>query len=132
MAITAAQTIQYPAVASVSFTYADLTSGTVEDLCQIPAGATVVGGEIIVDTAWDSGTSDTFDIGDGADDDRYTSTIINLQSAGRVALTLTGYKYTETDTVDGTFTAVGTAATAGAARVNIMYVVADRGHEVQG
>ena len=132
MAITAAQSTQYPVVASVSFTYADLTSGTVEDLCQIPAGATVVGGEIIVDTAWDSGTSDTLDIGDGDDDDRYTSTIINLQTATRTALTLTGYKYTETDTIDGTPTSAGTAATAGAARINIMYVVEDRGHEVQG
>ena len=132
MAITAAQSTQYPVVASVSFTYADLTSGTVEDLCQVPAGATVVGGEVIVDTAWDSGTSDTLDVGDGDDDDRYTSTIINLQATGRVALTLTGYKYTESDTIDATPTSVGTAATAGAARINIMYVVEDRGHEVQG
>ena len=132
MAITAAQTTQYPVVAEIEFTYADLTSGTVEDLCQIPAGATVVGGEIIVDTAWDSGTSDTFDIGDGADDDRYTSTIIDLQATGRTALTLTGYQYTETDTIDGTPTSAGTAATAGAARVHIMYVVEGRGHEVQG
>lgn len=132
MTITAAQQVQYPVVASVSFTFADLLTTVVEDLCQIPAGATVVGGEIIVDTAWDSGTSDTFDIGDADDDDRYTSTIINLQSAGRTALTLTGYQYTETDTIIGTPTITGTAATAGAARINIMYVVEDRGHEVQG
>lgn len=132
MTITAAQQVQYPVVASVSFTFEDLLTTVVEDLCQIPAGATVVGGEIIVDTAWDSGTSDTFDIGDADDDDRYTSTIINLQTLGRTALTLTGYQYTETDTIIGTPTITGTAATAGAARINIMYVVEDRGHEVQG
>jgi len=131
MSITKAQTVQYPVVASVSFTYADLTTTVVEDLCQIPAGATVVGGEIIVDTAWDSATSATLDIGDDGDDDRYTGTIINLKTAGRTALTLTGYKYTETDTVDATPTITG-ATTAGAARINIMYVVEGRSHEVQG
>lgn len=131
MTIKAAQSIQYPAVAEVAFTFADLTTTVVEDLCQIPAGATVIGGEIIVDTAWDSGTSASFDIGDADNDDRYTSTIIDLKVAGRTALTLTGYQYTDTDTIIGTPTISG-ATTAGAARIYIQYVVEDRGHEVQG
>ena len=132
MAIKKAQNVQYPVVAKVSFTYAELAEG-VQAIAQLPAGARVVGGQIVVDTAWDTGTSAALDIGDAADDDRYTSTQINLKTAtGRTALTLTGYEYAETTDVIVTAASVGTAATAGEATIEIMYVVDGRGHEVQG
>lgn len=131
MAITKAETVQYPAVASVSFTYADIVTAVADAIAQVPAGATVVGGELIVDTAWDSITSAVMDVGDGDDPNRYTSSAVNLKVAGRTALTLTGYKYTETDDLEAISTIVG-ATTAGAARINVMYTVAGRGHEVQG
>ena len=44
----------------------------------LPANSRVVGGWFRVNAVWDSGTSDDMDIGDGDDDDRYSSTIIPL------------------------------------------------------
>lgn len=131
MSITKAQTTQYPVVVSVAFTYADIVTAVADALAQVPAGATVVGGEVIVDTAWDSVTSAALDVGDGDDPNRYTSSPVNLKSAGRTALTLTGYKYAETDDLEAVSAIVGATA-AGAARINVMYVVEGRGHEVQG
>jgi hypothetical protein len=95
----------------------------------LPANARVVGGEIVVDTAWDA-TTTTLDVGDGADPDRYTAAPVNLQVAARTALTLTGFKYTETDQVDFELVVTGTATT-GQALVRIEYIVEGRAHEVQ-
>lgn len=132
MSITKAQTVQYPSVVSVAFTYADLTTAVVEVLAQVPAGATVIGGEVIVDTAWTTTGTATIKVGDTIDDDEYTASAVNLKAAARTALTLTGYKYAETTNFIATPALADTAADAGAARINIMYVVAGRGHEVQG
>lgn len=100
------------------------TSGAAFVICTLPAGATVVGGEIIVDTASDSATSSNVDIGDSVDDDRYTASPVNLKSAARTALTLTGFKTTAQTDIKAIVTETG-AATTGAFRVLIQYVVDD-------
>lgn len=131
MAIAKAQTVQFPAVAHVLVPFGDVESGVANAVCQIPAGATVIGGEINVVTAYDSATSASLDLGDAVDDDEYTASPVDLTAAGRTALTLTGYKYAETSDISATITLTG-ATTAGVVAITIMYVVDGRGHEVQG
>ncbi len=129
MAITVADEVQYPVVASVSIAVGDIAGGSTYAIANVPVGATVVGGELIVDTAWDA-TATSINIGDGGSATRYGSAE-NLQALGRTALDLTGFEYTETDTIDIAVTQTGTPST-GAARINVMYIVDARGHEVMG
>lgn len=131
MSITKAQVVQYPAVASVVVPFGDVETGVANAVCQVPAGSIVVGGEVVVTTAYDSATSAALDLGDGGDPNRYTSSPVDIKAAGLTALTLTGYDYTETDDVEATITLTGATA-AGSVTINVMYVVAGRGHEVQG
>lgn len=121
---------QYPLVAYQEFVLADFVSGTAAPAVKLPAGAIVIGGEIVITTAFNAGTTNTIDVGDGGDDDRYTSTIITASSLGRTALTLTGYQYTTADTIDLLATLSGTAATTGAGYLMVMYIVEGRTNEV--
>lgn len=125
---------QYPLSAEITFTFADgiaAPADGLQDLMKLPTGARVVGGEIVVETAWNAGTSAVVDIGDVTDVNRYASAV-NLQAAGRTALLLDGFKTTETERdVDIIPTIVGTAATQGQAYVRVQYVIEDRAHEVQ-
>ena len=122
---------QYPLVTWVDVAYGDLTTAVAAALADVPAGATVVGGAIIVDTVWNSATSDVADIGDGDDPNRYTASPVDLTALGRTALTLTGYKYASGDTIDITWTGTGAAPTTGAARVEIEYLLEGRANETQ-
>lgn len=118
---------------TLSFDTLSSDAAVAEAVIDLPANAIVVGGELIVDTAFDSTTSDVLDIGDGVDDDEYTSSQIDLQTAGRTALTLTGYKYTTPDTIDVEWTAGSTGtATAGSARLIVQYIVDGRAAFSQG
>ena len=54
-------------------TLADDT-GVVEAAVSVPAGATVVGGNVVVRTPFDSTTSDALAVGDADDPNRYTAT----------------------------------------------------------
>ena len=131
MAITKNGGRQYPLVAEVDFTFADLATGVVYPAIDIPANAVVVGGELVVTTAFNSGTSAVIEAGDGVVADRYLPTPVDLKTAGRTALTLTGYRYTAPDTIDVMATLAGTAATAGAGTLRVQYVIKDRAQEVQ-
>lgn len=123
--------VQYPsvAVAVIEVGVTDYTSAAAFALAGVPAGAYVVGGHINVVTAWDSATSAVLDVGDGVDADEYTTTPVDLKTAGITALDVTGYVYALGDTIDGVVTEVG-APTVGKAVVSLEYLVPDRGHEV--
>lgn len=131
MAITFDSSRQYPLVAKVTFTYADLTSATDIEVVKLPSGARVVGGQVGITTAFNSATSDTLDAGDGTTQDRYASNI-DAQALGVTALTL---GQTAHATGEGSVylnnTQVGTAATAGAGFIEVWYVIDGRGNEVQ-
>lgn len=129
MAITKDVNRQEVIAAKVTLTFATLASdaAVAEGIIQVPEGAIVVGGYINVKTAFDSTTSDVIDIGDGADDDRYTATPVDLTSLGVTALDVTGYQYTAQDNIDVEWTAGSTGtATAGEAEVVVQYIVAGR------
>lgn len=124
---------QYALVASQAFTLAELTSGTAVPLVKLPAGARVLGGMCVITTAFNSGTSDAMIIGDDGDTDRYAAVTAGsgaLSANLYKAITPTGYKYTAPNTVDLTWTGVGTAATTGAGTLYVMYVVDGRANEV--
>ena len=131
MSITVDSGRQDLLVADVDFTYADFTSGSPAAAIEVPAGAVVVGGFIVIDTAFDSATSDTIIVGDGGDDNRYANAV-NGASAALTALTITGYEYTETDNIDIQWTGVGAAPSAGAGRLVVHYYVDGRAAQNQG
>jgi len=130
MAITKDAGRQTTLVAVVDFTFATLTSGSAEGAVDLPNGAVVTGGQLVVDTAFNSGTSDTISVGDGVTAARYESAQ-SVASTGAYPLTVTGYEYTAADAVDITLTSVGAAATAGAGRLVVEYYVEGRANEVQ-
>ena len=113
--------------AYVDISYADApTTATVYAALGLPVNAIVVGGDFVVTTAWNTGTTATVDIGDVTTGDRYANDV-NLKTAARTALTLTGFTVTSTQPfINFTPTLVGTAATAGAARLRVDYIVKGR------
>lgn len=126
MAITLQSSRQKSAWATVDFAYTDLTSGSAATAIKLPVGAVVVGGAVVVKTAFNSGTSDALVVGDGTTADRYKSSY-SIQSAARTALVPTGYiVLSTTREIKVTWTAVGTAASAGAARLEVEYIVPAR------
>ena len=131
MAITLDSDRQYALVAIVDFTFADFTSGVATNAIQLPSDAVVTGGSFVIDTAFDSGTSDTFLIGDTADADEYGSAI-DGQAVAATALVPTGVELTAGGYVTLTNTMVGTAVTAGAGRLIVEYVRDGRSNENQG
>jgi hypothetical protein len=121
---------QYPLFAEVAFNYTQLADTAVAvPAIKLPYGAQVVGGSVIVDTAFDTGTSAVLDVGDSTTANRYANDV-NLKSAARTALTITGY-VSDGAEIQITPVLVGTAATAGAGRVVVEYVISGRAHEVQ-
>lgn len=110
----------------LTFLFSDLTSGTGVAALRLPPGAVVTGGSVVVQTAWDSGTSATVKVGDEDDDDRYTSSAIDLTTTGRTALTLTGHMHNTPQDLLLELTEVGAAATAGEAYIEVEIVMDGR------
>lgn len=123
---------QWPLVAVIPWTYDKLPATAIaEAIANLPGGSVVIGGEIMVDVGTDFGTSCVLDVGDDADPNRYTSSAVDLQTPGRTALTLTGYKMLVTDDLIATPTIVGAAATVGSGRIIVQYVKEGRSNEVR-
>lgn len=119
--------------AYVEFTFAAIpTTATAYPALDLPVGAIVVGGDLTVTTAWDTGTTATLAIGDATVSNRYLAAT-DLKTAARTALVPTGFTHTSVDNVLKGLTAlVGTAATAGAARLRVDYIVKGRTAFSQG
>lgn len=124
---------QSPVEAWVDFTFADVpTTANVYDMIDLPPGAIVVDGDLVVTTAWNTATTATLSLGDASAATRYGATL-DLKTAGRTALSLTGFTHTATEkAVRGTTAFAGTAATAGAARLRVAYIVKGRAEFTQG
>jgi len=126
MAITLQSGRQRSAWATVDFSYTDIATGVAAAAIKLPVGAVVVGGAVVVKTAFNSGTSDVIVVGDATTADRYKAST-SIASAGRLALVPTGYAVLSTTReIKVTWTAVGTAASAGAARLEVEYIVPAR------
>jgi hypothetical protein len=118
---------QYVLAATQTINFGDLVNGSAEVVLDVRPGARVIGGFLLVDTVW-NGTTPTLDLGDGVDPDRYTATPIALDALGLTALDVTGYKYVESDTIDGTLVVTGTP-TQGSATLVIEYLLDGRVNE---
>jgi hypothetical protein len=120
---------QYPLVAYVDVSYADLAAG-VNPAIELPGDAIVIGGDIVVTQVFNS-TTNLLDIGDGGSANRYANDI-DLKVAARTALTITGFVYSATDMLDFTYASTGAAAGQGSFRVTVHYIRKGRGNENQG
>lgn len=120
-------------MAHLNIGYADPTTyGNAENAFDLPGNAIVLGGDVVVKTPWNSATTATLKLGDAVDDDRYTASPIDLKTAGRTALTLSGYTHTVAEALKATIAQTGAGATAGAARITISYYVEGRSAFTQG
>jgi hypothetical protein len=108
--------------AMLGFTFADITaSGVAENAIEVPEGAIVVGGDIVVLTAWNTTGTATLSLGDAGSATRYANAV-NLKAAARTALTLTGYKHSVTEWLKALVTTADLNANAGEARITLHYV----------
>ena len=131
MALSRKSSRQGAIEAIIDIGFADPTAyGTAENAFSLPQNAIVVGGDLTVVTAWNSATSAALSLGDVGSATRYLSAV-DLKTAARTALTLTGYKHTVAEFLKALLVQVG-AATAGAARLRIAYVVQGRDTFNQG
>ena len=126
MPITKNASRQSPLAAMVDFTYADLTNGVALDAIGLPQGAVVTAGRLVIDTAFNSATTDVIDIGDAVSATRYAASV-NAKTVGATALTLPAFLTTGlTPNVTLKWTGTGAAPTAGAGRLILEYIVKDR------
>ena len=117
------------AVANTSGVVTALSAASVvADVIKLPSAATLVGGEVVVETVSnDTGTA-TIAVGDSASATRYLSAT-NIKAAARTALTLTGYRGQGED-IRITLANANGNATTGKVTVRVQYVVANRANEV--
>lgn len=99
------------------------------DIIQLPPNATLVGGEIVVETAAVGPTVSTIQIGDANLASRY-SAAVSMLAAARTALTLTGYRGVGENLRMSIINTVA-VATAGKVTVRALYTVQFRMSEAQ-
>lgn len=126
-------TRQFPVVAYLEFTFADVPDAAAINAVALPVGSIVTAIELFVTTTFAGGTTHDLDIGDATDGDEYTPTVSELDgAAGRPANppVTTGFQ-TTLDEPDITFTPVHTGGnpTSGAARFWVEYITEGRFHE---
>ena len=124
-------------VANADFTFSDVTpSGVYQAAVDLPAGAIVTSGGLSISTAFNSGTSDTFSIGDKEGSAAAAGTAYAAAAAraagGSNPIVPTGKKYTVPSTVGVLWTGVGAAPTAGVGRLTVHYFVDGRANFSQG
>lgn len=95
----------------------------------LPYGARIIGGDVVVATVFNAGTTMVLDVGDKIVANRYANDV-DLKAAARTALTVTGY------TSDGgevfvTPVIVGAVPTTGKLTLSISYVIEGRAGHVQ-
>lgn len=117
-------------VAEQEFTYADIVNGTLALEVALPAGAIILGGGVLVQTAFNPGTSALLDVGDSATADRYKADV-NLAAAAYTAFTGVGYYNQAGRNVTLTAAVVGALPTAGKGRIIVTYAQAGVATETQ-
>lgn len=131
---------QVPLVATFEWNFDDTmanSAGTVtgfeasdaKDVLQLPPGAIVVGGELVVDTLFNATGAATVSVGDSGSATRYLGAT-TLKTAARTALVPTGYKNVSGLAVRLTFSFADLDATQGKARVNVSYIIDGRADQV--
>lgn len=117
--------------AILDINFADPSYGVSENAIEVPANAIVIGGDVVVITPFNSATTATLTLGDATVATRYANAV-DLKTAGRTALTLTGYKHASIEQLKSLIEQTGAAATAGQARITLNYLVDGRVCTTQG
>lgn len=131
MAITKDTGRQWPLVAVVDIAFGDTpTTATFYEAADLPGNARVVGGALIVKTAWATATTALFAVGDSGAADRYLSST-TLSAAGTTRFDFNSDDGSAPLDVGVTYTETGSAATAGSAQLVIQYVIDGKANEVQ-
>ena len=138
--VNAARGGQYPLVATFVLNSGDTvvnTSGAtvrgdatgVYDAILLPAGATVIGGELVVNTVFNDTTTPTVAVGDSGSAARYLAAT-SIEAAARTALTLTGFDGSG-ENIRITVAAGTGDSTSGKFTLRVTYVMAGRQNESQ-
>ena len=122
---------QYPLLAVAELSFEDLPSGEATELFELPHGAVVIGGDIVVTQVANTTGTDTISIGDEDTATRYANAV-DFKSAARTALTITGYKTSGKLPIAVTRTAADGDANQGSVRITVQYMALDRANENQG
>ena len=138
----AARTAQYPLVAEFTFNVLDTmvnTSGTLDgfatvathifDVINLPPYATVVGGEVVTESAITGSTAYNVSVGDSVSATRYLG-VTDKTTAARTALVPTGFVGAG-ENIRLTVTPTVAESTGGTITLRVMYVIRGRGNEVQ-
>lgn len=140
--IRASRTAQYPLVATFTFNFSDtaddltgveksfnVTGSPKFRVISLPPNAIVVGGNVAVETAYNTTSTATVSLGDADSANRYASAV-NIKTAAITALTLPAFRTSGND-LELTVALADAAATQGKVTVHVMYLIADRANEVQ-
>lgn len=121
MAITKNFNRQCVNVAYVDINLADVTSGVDVAAISLPPNAIVLSGVLTTTEAWNSTTSDVFDVGDAGSQLRYLNDG-NIRALGAmVALVPTGYTHPGGD-LTVRWTSGGGSPTTGKLRLTVQYI----------
>ena len=137
------RTLQYPLVAEFTFNVADTMVATdgvervigaagaaqIFDVVGLPPLASVIGGEVVVETASNDASTATVKVGDSVSDARYLAAT-SIKTPGRTALAPTGYRGNGED-IRITLANAGGGATAGTVTVRVQYTIQNRSNEIQ-
>lgn len=137
MAINKISGRQEVIAATADFAFGDVIDDTYMPAVDVPAGAIVVGGHLAITTLFNSATDDKFSIGDkvgsaAATKDTYAALSADVTAVGAIAIVPTGKKYSAPSTVGLVWNGTGTAPTAGAGRLTVLYIVDGRSTFSQG
>lgn len=132
MSITQNDSRQAPLWAFVDINLADFAGGAVQDAIELPAGAIVVGGFVQPITSFNAATTATIKVGDSVDDDRYSSTPVDVKALTPVQLNVTGYEMPAQGKVKVTYASTGAAASTGKCRLFLAYIRSNRTQSTQG
>jgi len=143
--LKASRTAQWPLLQEFTFNFddtaVDSVAGTTKtfgstfgqslvfEAMPLPPNAVVIGGEVVVETAYAGSTAATLSVGDSGSATRYANAV-DLKTAARTALTLTGFRGAGENLRLAVNTTVANAA-AGKATVRVLYVIQNRTNEVQ-
>lgn len=121
---------QEPLFAEITIAAANIVdNGVAVKAINLPYGAQIIGGAVVVDAAFNPGTSMTLDVGDPITANRYLDNV-DLKTAARTPLVPTGY-VSDGQEIYVTPAIVGAAPTAGSLRVTVQYVIKGRAGAVQ-
>ena len=127
--------LQFPCVATAEITPATAKGdwAAVRKLLTIPDDALLISGYLHVITAFDDSSTLTIDLGHAVDPNLFTTTPVDLKTAGVTALAAAGVggvMYGQPSEVQATFAAAGGDSEIGKAMVYIQYVRPGSAHGV--